>query len=224
MRKRFGWSVPALLMGASACGWWDAGLETRTFRVDNLQPFQVEQLLAPYVYTDRVGGRPGTMSVAVGAVTVRETADNLEKIARVLEEFDVPAADSRLRFQLIRADGAAAAPDPAIASVVIELEKIFRFRGYELLGEAFVTVGDGDISQAFPGTSYVVTAEARPLQRGLVRLQSLNLWDAERSPILSTSVTVPVDQTLVLGSAPSAEGEGAVILTVRAEQPEAPGG
>lgn len=77
------------------------------------------------------------MSFVDDAVTVRETPDNLDKIARVLAQFDRPTLSVRLHFQIIQADGAARS-DPAIAEVEAALRKLFRFRGYRLVGEAVV--------------------------------------------------------------------------------------
>lgn len=220
MRTRAALAIVALLALTTGCEWWRPRTETRTFRVEHLAPWEVEQLLTPYVFTDR-STDPGAMSVTGtgGAVTVRETADNLDKIARVLEDFDVAAPDMRLRFQLVRANGAPEPPDPAIAEVVEELRGIFRFQGYRYMGEAMVTAGDGDVTQAFPGLPYRITARVRPQQRGVVRLEELRLWEGDGPPVLTTSVTLPAGQTLVLGSAPSGDSGGAVILTVQAEAP-----
>lgn len=207
-----------VLLPAYGCGWWEPGLETRTFRVDHLQPHEVGELVDPYVYTDRVGA-PGRFSMMEGALTVRERPDNLDKIARVLEEFDVARPDLRLRFQLVRADGASGAPDPAIAHVVEELRRIFRFQGYELVGEVVVTAGGGQLRPTFPGLTYGLRTDVFPRTSGAVRLHELTLWDEDTDrTLLTTSVTVQPGQTLVLGSAPStADDGGAVILTVRAE-------
>ena len=78
-------------------------LETRTFRLAYLRSYEASELIDPYVYGARER-HPGAVSVIEGAITVRETRDNLEQIARVLAEFDQPRPDIRLHFQLIEAD------------------------------------------------------------------------------------------------------------------------
>jgi hypothetical protein len=211
--------VPVLALAAAACDVWPR-VETRTFRVQHLAERQLENLLGPYVYTDR-DSNPGRMSVSPGAVTVRETTDNLEKIDRVLQEFDLPAPRLRLRFQLIEANGEAAAPEPRIADVVDQLRDLFRFQGYRLLGESFVAVGGGEFWQPFAGLPWSVAASwAIQTRPGVVEIAGLEVQrgDVPSQPTRVGGVTLTAGQTVVLGSAPpSSQGE-TVILTVRAEQ------
>ncbi len=115
-------------------------LETRTFAVQHLQPHEVGDLIDPYVYGEREGA-PGALSVIEGAVTIRETADNLAQIERVLAQFDQARPDVRLHFQLIEADGFTES-DPRIAQVEDQLRRLFPFQGYRLAGEATVTATD----------------------------------------------------------------------------------
>jgi len=102
------------------------------------------ELVDPYVYRDRPGA-PGAISFAenVGAISVRETTDNLDKIARVLDQFDVPseAPAYQLHFQVVAANGDET--DRRLATVVGALRKVFRFDGYTLVGEGYVTVSAG---------------------------------------------------------------------------------
>jgi len=176
----------------------------------------------PYVYGEREGN-PGSLSAIGGAITVRETPENLERIARVLEEFDQPRPDLRLHFQVIEADGFDDR-DAAIAEVVTELEKIFRFQGYRLMGEAVVTAADGGwFQQALMGTaeSWRIEGTLFRLSGQGMRLDGIQLIRAvDGGEIqLQTSATVRVGQTLVLGSTPRSEGSRAgVILTVRVEE------
>lgn len=210
----------ALALPLAAC---DAGLETRTFRLEALPPSRAEEMVAPYVWTDRVEN-PGMMTVTEGALTVRETPDNLERIARVLEEFDRPAEEIRLRFQVIEADGFTGT-DAAIADVEEQLRELFRFRGYRLVGEGVLGVGDGgDFSQSLTGGDEVwrVSGTAWRVDSA-ARLSEVTLWSPPSSPegtpptLFETSLNIRAGQTLVLGSARAPGGRGAVILTVRAE-------
>jgi hypothetical protein len=213
--------VALIASGITACDFWPR-VETRTFRVQHLDEDYVEALLQPYVYTDR-DMAPGTMSVAAGAVTIRETRDNLEKIERVLEEFDVAPPAVRLRYQLIEANGLSGPPDPSIADVVEELRGLFRFQGYRLLGETFVMVGCCEFSQPFAGLPWVVTGSwSRIARAGVVEIAGLSVIAAGASspPAQYGGVTVAVGQTLVLGNAPSSSDGKTVILTVRAEAVE----
>jgi hypothetical protein len=164
------------------------------------------------------------MSMTENTVTVRETPDNLEQIARVLAEFDVPSPWVRLHFQLIEADGSGPA-DPRIADIETELRKLFRYEGYRLAAEAVVSgtarsvieqsIG-GDVRQ---GTGYVLDVDI-----GEVRLIGESGYVALnvhlRSPYgggLGTRVNARTGQTLVIGNARLREGSGTMILAVRPE-------
>ena len=81
----------------------EATLETRTYELKYLDDHVAAELIRPYVYFEREGAT-GTMTVAEGKLTVRETAENLERIEAALAEFDTPKPGVRLTFQLIEAE------------------------------------------------------------------------------------------------------------------------
>jgi hypothetical protein len=209
--------IRSLLLVALAVAACDSGgveLETRTFRIESLPPGKVQEIVAPYVFRDREAN-PGALSVTEGALTVRETADNLARIERVLEEFDRPEGTLRLRFQVIEADGAEGT-DPEIASVEEELRKLFRFEGYRLTGEGVITVADGaEFNQDLTGRREGWHVSGRVWRTSnAVRIDEVQLWGPE--PLFETSVNIRPGQTLVLGSARAPEGSGAIILVVEA--------
>lgn len=195
-------------------------LETKTFRINHLQPWEVQPLIGPYVYADRAD-HPGTLSTSEGAVTVRETTDNLEKIARVLTEYDVDRPDVRLHFQLIEADGFTDS-DPRIAAVEAELRKIFHFRGYRLAGEATVAAtNNASVDQRMAGTDaqFAVMTDVSWVQGGMIHLENVTLRTEDEGDILRTSVNLRPGQTLVLGSSPKQGSSATLLLTVRADSP-----
>ena len=79
-------------------------LETRTFELKHLDGGRAEVIITPYVYRERPGAQ-GMISVAGNVVTVRETTDNLDRIARVLAEVDRPRPTLRPVFKIIEANG-----------------------------------------------------------------------------------------------------------------------
>jgi len=194
-------------------------LEVRTFTLENLPSYAAVELIEPYVYGDREGA-PGTLSSTTGAISVRETPDNLDKIARVLAEFDKVRADLRLHFQLIEADGFTDT-DARISAVEVELRKIFQFRGYRLAGEAFVTATDGsEIEQLMQGTDdvYEISGRVRWVGPGIVRLENVDLSARSSGHALGTTVNIRPGQTLILGSSPKDGSTATLLLTVRAEE------
>lgn len=218
--KRITLALAALTLFASACD-RQPGLETRTFAVHHLAPHEVEALIAPYVFTDRPD-HPGMLSSGPRAVTVRETADNLDKIERVLAQYDDARPDMRLTFQVIEADGFTES-DPKIADVEAQLRKLFQFKGYRLAAEGVVTVTDGGkIQQALVGDSgrYMVDGTIYWTTGGSASLQEMRLWTTDHDVPLQTSVTIQAGQTLVLGSTPKAGSSATLFLTVHAEDVE----
>lgn len=191
-------------------------LETRTFALEHMASYEAAQLIEPYIYAER-GGAPGTMSTAERAITVRETADNLDQIARVLVEYDVARADVRLHFQLIQANGFSGR-DERIAAVEDELRGIFQFEGYRLAGEAFVTATDGSSVEQGLGGDHLVAANIFFVSSGVIRLDGVRLYSYEGGDRLTTTVNIRPGQTLVLGSASRVGEDVTLLLTVRAEE------
>jgi len=193
-------------------------LETRTFRLDHMRSHEAVNLIDPYVYGEREGS-PGAVSAIEGAITVRETSDNLDQIARVLAEYDETRPAIRLHFQLIEADGFTES-DPQIAEVEEQLRKLFQFTGYRLAGEATLTASDmTEIGQQMRSTDgiYEITGEVYRLGPDVTRLEGISLW-SERGTRMETSVNIRSGQTMVLGSSPKDGSSATLFLTVRAEE------
>jgi hypothetical protein len=204
-------------------GCQEPSLDTRTYEVQYLPAYEVDQLIAPYVFTDRERN-PGMMSTSQGAVTVRETRDNLDKIARVLEAYDRPRPSVMLHFQIIEANGAAEA-DPAISAVEAELRRLFRFEGYRLVAETQVGGIQGTgirqaVSPAGGEDSFMIEAGVTEVRTGAETVTvtlDVGLHAARGGHILETSVTIPAGHSVVLGTANTPAFAGALILVVRAE-------
>ncbi len=185
-------------------------------------------IIDPYVYGDRPNA-PGTSSAMRGLLTVRETPDNLEKIARVLSEFDVPSHSIQLHIQLISANGARAT-DPAIAELETELRGLFRFEGYELVAEGVLTGLEGSHVQqvmfdqrgqrADPNLArYFVAAYigdvAESGDSATITLPDIQL-ESSGDVLFSASVALGIGHTVMLGTM-QLTGNRALILAVRAE-------
>ena len=210
-------------------------LETRTFQLEHLTSRAAITLIDPYVYRDRPGA-PGAISNPTGiqAISVRETADNLDKIARMLEQFDVPSGVSsyRLHFQVVAANGGET--DTRLAPVAEALRKVLRFEGYSLLGEGYVTVSAGNFDLAISADSAtsVDQHDARVNRdhaafygiNGRVSGDQLDL--GVRGPVLEhpsgarnrgsieTTLGFRPGQTLVLGSMPAPDQTVFIVVHV----------
>jgi hypothetical protein len=211
-------TLAGLALAAVACG--APQLETRTFQLQHMETYEVDPLLRPYP--------SASWTFARGAVTVRETPDNLDKIARLLAEHDRPRPSVRLYFQIIGADGFANR-DTAIREVETELRRLFRFRGYRLLAEGVLGgVAFGEpvtpITQmlAGPGGPYSISVRILDVRgagdSGSVRLvASLVVHRVGASPVLETQVALRPGQTAVLGNAQLDVQGGTLILAVKPE-------
>jgi len=202
-----------LLSVLTACG--GPQLDTRTFQLRYLMESAALDIVRPYLM-DR-----GTVAVAGRLMTVRDTRDNLERIAGVLAEHDRPPANIRLQFQIIRADGAGPA-DASIASIEAQLRRLFRFTGYRLLAQSS-TVSTGHSGFRLRATSgndvYDIEGSLEDAlimgDSGSARL-TINLASARHGPILNTRLNIRLGHTAVIGGQPVGEA-GALVLAVRAE-------
>ena len=202
-------------------------LDTQTFELHYLEAVQAQQMIQPYVYGDRPDA-PGAVSWVANTITVRETRDNLDKIARVLSEFDRPRPTVRLHFQLIEASDNAPTErfDPAIGDVVTELRNLFRYKSYRLLTSAVVGGSEGShIEQVVgdprdpDGNAFRLVATIGTV-RGTGDSATVQLEVGVHNPMrgaLQTTVSARNGQTLVVGNAQLASGGGTVILTVTPE-------
>jgi hypothetical protein len=204
-----------MLLGI-ACRGSQARLETQTFALKYLSLEEAAQLIDPYVFHDREGAS-GKVGGTQGALTVRETRDNLERIARVLTQFDRPRPLVRLTFHLIQADGASVS-DPGIADVEATLRKLFRFRGYRLVEEGiFSATEGGNVQQQLGGAGYLIAAEIQRVSgTGDSAIVELAVHLRGRDVQFGTQVGVPVGKTAVLGNV-GEDPRGTLILTVKPE-------
>lgn len=214
--------IAALVAATIACT-AEPRLETRTFELTHLDGNQAEGIIAPYVYHDRPGAA-GMVSVVGNVITVRETADNLDRIARVLTQFDRPQPGVRLTFKLIEADGAATS-DPRIADVETALRGLFRFRGYRLITDAVVNgIPGAEASQTLsgPDTRYLLeTRVHRVLGTGdsarvelRVRLYAMASGRPGNARF-ETDVRLPMGETAVLGNVQGDPRRPTLILAVQ---------
>lgn len=206
-------AVLATHLGGCDAGWGEreTQLETRTFALDHIEASEAANLIGPYIYAERVGA-PGMVSEAQRdspAITVRETSDNLDRIAAVLAEFDRPTDRTLVfKFQLIAPNGSKR--DPRIADVVNELQQFLRFDGYSLAGEAFVSLATNDFEQ------HIRTEDATHIIKGYYwpgrKQLDIRLSGHHVQPF-KTKVVIQPGKTLVLGTV--IEDNSTAILVVR---------
>ena len=203
-------------------------LETRTIQLRNLRATDAARLVSPYIRAARGGVyEAGDLQ----AITVVESPATIARIDSLLRENDRSPAVLVFRFQLIAANDTPGR-DAAIASIDSTLRGLFRFKGYHLLGEGTTSAGEnetfsmtiagGEERFALGGDVVAVRAGANGSARLRVRLARATPGTYEGRPmqsetLLSTGLTVPIGQTIVLGSAAPGGANQALILAVRPE-------
>lgn len=242
MNVRLGLPLVALLAMAGGCEqateqrrnqdvpFGSVELETRTFALEHLSESNASSLVEPYVYADRPGA-PGVISYAANrrAISVRETPDNLDKIVRMLERFDVDTRSGsyRLHFQIVAANGVESV-DARLAPIEEELRKVFRFDGYSLIGQGYVinaAIGSFDLQIGLDPSAEAQDQQLRMHIEGAVypgnelgltitdykpRTLSSDRWEGR----IMTRLGFRVGQTLVLGSMPTQNRTVFVVVNV----------
>lgn len=188
----------ALVLAMTACLPGNE-LETRTFELEHVDSDDVTGLIEPYVYRDRDGAE-GTIGMTERTVTVRELPENLDRIAAVLEQFDRPPPVVRLNFKVIEADGFSGS-DHAIAGIEEELRKLFNFDGYRLAAQtAIQTLAGGGYVQQTVGDERTYRIVAQVLDVSERDGRASMTLAIELEELFSTTVSIPLGDTVVLGS------------------------
>jgi hypothetical protein len=238
--------VAFLVLPAMAKAQDPRDLAVRTFRLQNLRPEDAAKLLGPYVNAPNGGVFEAG---SINAITVRETHAVLALVDSLLKVHDRPRAVVTMRFQLIAALDSSVR-DPAIAGIDVELRKLFRFSGYELIGEGtarseersdftmslstkptMVTLGSSSnkerVTESFQIHGWVEGVEGVGDGR-TVRI-NVSLQDGNRGKdapeLLRTGLTMPIGQSVILGSARPMISFGtraALILVVQPEVVDSP--
>jgi hypothetical protein len=225
--KTFFWLALTVVAVAIASCDRTPGLETRTFELQYMNPGEALEMVRPYVYVDREGA-PGVVTHFEAGITVRETEENLDRIGAVLEQYDLPKPGVRLNFQIVEADGFTGR-DARIADVQTALEELFRFEGYRLVTEAHMAAIEGTGASQMVGDDerrFQLEAQIRQVRgRGdkatvTIEVMLVSVYGDVR---INTSLSVPVGETVVLGSS-NPSGSPAIILTVRPELVPLPSG
>lgn len=203
-------------------------LVTRTIALRYLAAVDAARLVSPYVRSPQGGIFEAG---ALHAVTVTETPAIVARVDSLIRENDRSPAVVAFRFQLIAADDTPAL-DAAIEPLAATLRGLFRYKGYHLLGEGSTTAGEGEdfsLTVAAGEDRFALGGDVTMVRGGeggsariRVRLSRVGGGTYQGKPIesemlLSTGLTAPLGQTVVLGSAAPGGSNKALVLAVRPE-------
>jgi hypothetical protein len=201
----------------------------KTVPLHHLTSQEAVKLLSPYTQTP--GGGVYDVSSNIRAVTIREVPKVYSEMMTVLSQYDREPASVTLNFQLVAAENGPTR-DPSVAALDSLLRSVLKFSGYRLLSTSVATASEnGRISQTLSAGGEPLTLEVYLTDlriEGNDASVHLNVSLGKPaipataqtagqvpSQILSTGVTVPIGQTVVLGTSASDGGQRALILTVR---------
>lgn len=197
----------------------------KTVPLHHLTSAEAVKLLSPYVQT--LGGGVYEVSTKIRAVTIREVPKVYAEMMTVLSQYDRDPVSVTLNFQLVAAENTNTR-DPGVAGLDSLLRGVLKYSGYRLLTTSVATASENSIvSQTLnaDGESFTLSVEVSDLRidgnDASVHLNVALQRNAAPSKqqasvqVLSTGVTVPVGQTVVLGTSATDVGQRALILTVR---------
>ena len=220
--------------------------DVRLFPLAFLSNGDAAKLVTPFVGQGPGAGVFDAGS-AVRGITVRAPKDVLDRVDSLLKANDRAPVTMTFRFQLIAAVDSAGRDPAIAGGVDSTLKELFRFGGYKLLAQASATVESGSfqVTMSGMGAPYTISGALLEVRGRLasnprtgsssmdvsgVRL-NVNLTgpfeqvsasgrgvtSTQFQNLLNTGVSVPIGQTVVLGSGSATGDRRAVIMTVRVE-------
>jgi hypothetical protein len=197
----------------------------KTVPLHHLTSSEAVKLLSPYSQT--AGGGVFEVSPNVRAVTIREVPKVLAAMMMDLAQYDRDPASVTLNFQLIAAENTNTR-DPGVAGLDSLLRGVLKYTGYRLLTTSVASASEGGTvtqtlsadGETFSLQVYVTDLRVDGNEASVhlnVNLMRNGVPSRGQAPsqVLSTGVTVPVGQTVVLGTSATDIGQRALILTVR---------
>ena len=212
----------------------------RLFQLDFISNADAAKLLAPFVPASPYCG-VFDAGGAVHGVTVKAHPDVLARVDSLLRIHDRASPPTVLRFQLIAALDSAVRDAAIPPNVDATLRDLFRFGGYRLLAQGTATTGTssfeitmsagydiymvaGVLGSSVSGRGGRGTTSQAPYASPVTTAIEMNVRltgpgaNRQLQTLLSTGLSIPIGETVVLGSAATTSGgRQALILTVRPE-------
>ena len=215
--NRWKWIALAIAVLVVPLAAWQVVQLTRpdlhSFSVRHLSGAEAGDIIAGHVPAGAVEGWTER------AVFVRVSDHDATTVAELLRREDVPKPQVALRFQVVEADGFTQT-DTSIARIEGVLRNLFRFRGYRVVADAYLTTKEkSEASQTIigaDGVRYSIGVGVGEVLRreGKASAEIRSSLAVATEPILSTTVNVPDGQVVVLGTARPDAQRGALILVV----------
>jgi hypothetical protein len=184
------------------------GLEVRTFPLQYLKPADAARLVSPFVFGLMTGVFEAGPSVQ--AITVRGSRDVLARVDSLLKVYDEPPVTLNLKFQILVGSDSAWRDDAIAPEVQTSLRSLFRFAGYQVVAQGAATVSNSKFSITLRAVDdrFLLNGSVGSISRATVggargsTVQlDISLGSSDLRPLMSTGLSVPLGETVIVGSA-----------------------
>lgn len=227
-------------MRAIACVWalascvLAASVEARTvraFAIQNRPVREIAMLVEPLLSPD------GSMTIQpqFNLLTVQDSPEAIERVAKLVQEWDVKPPSYRVRVRVLLGTTAPATPGPAgplIDGFGAELTKVFHFTSYQEVETVQVTAVEGTTVEAEAGGRYHLKFLLRAVASDPERVQLAQFEVARREAgpggvdsfrsVLRTTVSLEVGQTAIIAAARSEGASQGLVLVLWAARESKP--
>ncbi len=172
-----------------------------------------------------------TLTQRLNAMTVTDREENLNVVAKVLADFDVPPRGFTFAIKLVRAraDVPAGSMSQEIGGLGAKLKSLFQFNDYALIDSAIVRGAEGRRVECVLGGDFAVTFTVSPAGEGNDLLLSPFMLSRLRRgaeavarpvfmPLYRASLPITLNQTLVVGASREEQSKTALIVILLAQE------
>ena len=223
-------------MRALVCAWMlascvvAAGIEASNIRAFAIRYRQVRDVAA---VVEPLLSAEGSMTIQpqFNLLTVRDTSEVIERVAKAVGAWDVPLPTYRVGIRLLLGTTAPATPGPthlATQGFGAELMKVFHFTSYQEIETVQVTAVEGTTVETEAGGRYhlrfglrAVANDPNRVQLGhfeVTRREQTTRGQETLRPLLRTTVSLEIGQTAIVGLARSEGASQGLVLVLWAER------
>ncbi len=219
-------TLVVFLCAAAAVAQTDGKVVVQTFKFKFKSADRAAGVIRPLMSSE------GSVSIQPGVNTlvVSDHADNVGRIAKAIDDFDVPSRTFKLEILLISAGRVTGAPPVVpedLKEISTKLSGVLRFNSFEKIGELRLDGKEGDpvrrdldgyhadftIGEFDPVSGTIQVSDFR-----LSRYQNAQAGKRELAEVMKTTLNLKLGQTVVLGASKLPESNRALMLVVVAHQ------
>ncbi len=197
--------------------------ELRTFPVHYRPVHEVASLIEPLISPDG----SFTIQPKFNLLTVQDEPEVIEKVAKLLAEWDVPPLSYRVRIRVLlgmTVPPTPGPPGPLISGIGADLAKVFHYTSYQEVETIQITTTDGTAVEALAGGRYHLHFVLRALPGDPDRVQLTQFEVSRREQgtaeaevlrsLLRATVSLQIGQTAIVASARSEAASQGLILVL----------